>query len=206
MCSKCLEVQEHPGYTIQERREMAVYELLDCIPGEQANREGLIETPSRVARAWQEWTSGYGVDPATVLKQFEDGANGADELVIVHNIPIMSMCEHHLATISGVAHIGYIPNGKVVGLSKLARLAEIFMRRLQVQERLTNQIADALEQHLNPLGVGVLINAAHGCMSSRGVRIHGSSTTTSALRGVLKGEPSARAEFMQLCAMAERKG
>lgn len=182
--------------------EWLIRELLRFI-GEDPKREGLLETPKRVARAWAEWAWGYGQDPKHVLKTFQDGATGANELVIVHNIPIVSKCEHHLADIVGHAHIGYIPNGKIVGLSKLARLSEIFARRLQVQERLTNQIADALQEHLEPTGVGVLIRAHHGCMSTRGVKIHGSTTTTSAMRGVLLTEGSARAEFMSLCKMAE---
>lgn len=173
--------------------------------GEDPDREGLRDTPKRVLKAWKEWASGYKQNPADVLKTFEDGADGVNELVIVHNIPIISKCEHHLADITGHAHIGYIPNGRIVGLSKLARLADVFGRRLQVQERLTNQIADALEATLTPLGVGVLIRAHHGCMSTRGVKIHGSTTTTSAMRGVLLKEASARAEFLDLCKMAERK-
>lgn len=172
--------------------------------GEDPDREGLLETPTRVAKAWKEWASGYGQDPAAVLKTFEDGADGVGELVIVHNIPVISKCEHHLADIVGHAHVGYIPKGRIVGLSKLARLVDIFGRRLQVQERLTNQVADALQEHLDPVGVGVLIRAHHGCMSTRGVKIHGSTTTTSAMRGVLLKEASARAEFLTLCDMAER--
>lgn len=183
--------------------EAAIRELLKHV-GDDPDREGLQETPKRVAKAWREWASGYGMDAKDVLKTFEDGADGTNELVIVHNIPIVSKCEHHLADIVGIAHIGYIPQGKIVGLSKLARLAEVFMRRLQVQERLTNQIADSLVEHLDPIGVGVLIRAHHGCMSTRGVKIHGSTTSTSAMRGVLLKEASARAEFLNLCAMAER--
>lgn len=177
--------------------------LLTAI-GENPDREGLRDTPARVMKAWAEWAEGYRVDPANVLKAFDDGAENVDEMVIVHGIPIVSKCEHHLADIVGTAHIGYIPNGRIVGLSKLVRLAEVFARRLQVQERMTNQIADALDQHLKPLGVGVLVRAAHGCMSTRGVRIHGSSTTTSAMRGVLRTDPAARAEFLGLCEAAER--
>lgn len=172
--------------------------------GEDPDREGLRETPDRVAKAWLDWTAGYGADPGALLKTFADGAQGCDEMVIVHNVPIVSKCEHHLADITGIAHIGYIPNGRVVGLSKLVRLAEVFSRRLQVQERLTNQIADALDTHLAPTGVGVLVRAHHACMSSRGVRVHGSVTTTSAMRGALRNEPAARAEFLALCQMAEK--
>lgn len=171
--------------------------------GEDPKREGLQETPTRFLNAWKEWASGYGVDPAEVLKSFEDGANGYDEMVIVHNVPVVSKCEHHLADIIGHAHVGYIPNGKIVGLSKLARLVEIYSRRLQVQERLTVQIADAIVQHLDPKGVGVVIRASHGCMSTRGVKVHGNATTTSAMRGALFDKREARSEFLHLCKMAE---
>ncbi len=181
-----------------------VTRLLEYI-GEDPNRGGLRETPARVLNAWREdWAWGYSQDPAAVLKTFTDGAHGFDEFVIVHNIPVVSKCEHHLADITGHAHVGYIPNGKIVGLSKLARLVEIYSRRLQVQERLTVQIADCLVENLQPIGVGVLIRAAHACMSTRGVRISGSTTTTSAMRGALMTKPEARKEFMDLCAMAER--
>lgn len=176
-----------------------VLRLLEYI-GEDPTREGLQETPRRVLKAWKEWAKGYGVDPAGILKTFKDGAeNCGDEFVIVRNVPIISKCEHHLADISGVAHIGYIPNGKIVGLSKLARLADMFARRLQVQERLTNEIADALVEHLNPKGVGVVIHAAHACMSTRGVGVQGSITTTSAMRGACLERPEARHEFLTLC-------
>lgn len=187
--------------------ERIVRELLEFI-GEDPGREGLLDTPSRVAKAWLEWTSGYGKDPEAMFKTFdlEDGASSTDEMVILHNIPVVSKCEHHLADIVGIAHVGYIPSKRVLGLSKLARLVEIFARRLQVQERITTSIADALalSPALAPLGVGVLIRAAHHCMSTRGVRIHGSKTTTSAMRGVLLDKPAARAEFIELCKMAEQ--
>lgn len=166
--------------------------------GEDPERGGLRETPRRVAKAWAHWCSGYGKNPADILKVFEDGAEKYDEMVIVKDIPIYSKCEHHLADIFGTATIAYIPNGKIVGLSKLARLADMFARRLQVQERLTNQIADALEEHLQPKGVGVIIRARHMCMESRGICQQGHHTITSALRGVLKDKPEARAEFMEL--------
>lgn len=161
-------------------------------------RGGLQETPARVAKAWRYWTRGYAQDPADVLKVFEDGAEGCDQMVVVRDIPIYSHCEHHLAPIFGTATIAYIPNGRIVGLSKLSRLADIFARRLQVQERLTNQIADALWQHLQPAGVGVVVNARHMCMESRGVCQQGTSTVTSALRGCFKDDPTVRSEFMAL--------
>lgn len=172
--------------------------------GEDPKREGLLETPKRVLKAWGEWASGYGQKAEDILKSFKDGGEKADSLVIVHGIPVISKCEHHLADIIGVAHVGYIPDGKIVGLSKLARITNMHARRLQVQERMTANIADDIDRILKPKGVGVLIRASHGCMSTRGVRIHGSETTTSAMRGVLMHEAPARAEFMQLCDMAER--
>lgn len=163
----------------------------------ETEREGLKETPHRVAKAWKHWCSGYNVDIAALLKVFEDGADNYDQMVIVKDIPIYSKCEHHLADIFGTATIAYIPNGKIVGLSKLSRLADAFARRLQVQERLTSQIADALVEHLQPLGVGVVIKARHMCMESRGICQQGHHTVTTALRGVIKEQPATRAEFMQ---------
>lgn len=171
--------------------------LLYDVIGEE-RREGLEETPKRVVKAWAHWTSGYHVDIAGLLKTFGDGAEGYDEMVVRKKIRIYSHCEHHLAPIIGECTIAYIPNGRVVGLSKLDRLADAFARRLQVQERLTNQIADALMEHLQPKGVGVHINARHMCIESRGVAQHNSDTITSALRGVMKDQPETRAEFMAL--------
>lgn len=174
-----------------------VRRLLQFI-GENPARGGLLETPHRVAKAWGHWTSGYAKDPAKVLKVFEDGADGCDEMVIVKDIPFYTHCEHHLAPFFGTATVAYIPNGKIVGLSKLSRVVDLFARRLQVQERLTNQIADAIEENLQPKGVGVVIRARHLCMESRGICQQGHHTITSALRGVLKSKPEARAEFMAL--------
>lgn len=161
-------------------------------------RPGIEETPERVAKAWEHWTSGYGQDPADVLKCFKDGAEGVDEMVIVRDIPFYSKCEHHLADIFGTATVAYIPDGRVVGLSKLSRVVDIFARRLQVQERLTNQIADALHTHLQPLGVGVILKARHMCMESRGICQQGHYTITSALRGNIKNQADTRAEFIAL--------
>lgn len=201
-----LVLPEHAAIThTPDDHEELIRGLLKFI-GEDPDREGLRETPKRVLKAWAEWAQGYKIDPKDVLKTFEDGAEGYDEFVIVSNIPIISKCEHHLADITGVAHIGYIPNKRIVGLSKLARVADLFARRLQVQERLTGQIANAIDEVLTPLGVGVIIRAAHGCMSTRGVKIHNSVTTTAALRGAVKDKPEARAEFMALCDAAERYG
>lgn len=189
-----------------ENEEVIIKLLLQYI-GEDPNREGLRETPRRVLKAWKEWAQGYAINPKDILKTFVDGSElCGDEMVIVSNIPIISKCEHHLADITGIAHIGYIPNGKIVGLSKLARLADLYARRLQVQERLTNQIADAIVDCLEPKGVGVVVYASHACMSSRGVKVQNSITSTSAMRGALRENPAARAEFMALCAAAEQRG
>lgn len=175
-----------------------IRELLETIIGENSRREGLRDTPLRVVKAWSEWTSGYEVNVPGLLKCFEDGANGCDEMVLVNDIPFYSHCEHHLAPFFGTVSVGYIPQGKIVGLSKLSRLVDAFGRRLQVQERMTNQIADALWENLSPIGVGVVVRARHLCMESRGVRQQGHHTVTSALRGVFKDSQEARAEFMQL--------
>ncbi len=167
--------------------------------GEDPDREGLRETPARVIKAWRHWCGGYDQDPAAVLKTFTDGAEECgDEMVVVRDIQMFSVCEHHMAPFFGVAHIAYIPDKRIVGLSKFARLVEIFARRLQVQERLTNQIANAIEEVLQPIGVGVIIHAKHFCMCSRGVAQQMSTTTTSALRGAIKTKPEARAEFLAL--------
>lgn len=166
--------------------------------GVDQNREGLAETPDRVIKAWREWTSGYRQDPAALLKTFEDGAEGVDEMVIVGPIEFYSHCEHHMAPFFGVAWIGYIPNGKVAGLSKLARVLDVFAKRLQVQERLTNEIANCIDDALNPLGVGVIMRAKHTCMCSRGVNKQLAETTTSAMRGALRHSGEARAEFLAL--------
>lgn len=184
--------------TGRTRIGVAISDLLQIIDP-NPEREGLKETPLRVAKAWQHWTRGYEVDIAKLLStQFKDGSEGYDEMVMVKDIPIYSKCEHHLADIFGTATIAYIPNGTgVLGLSKLSRLADAFSGRLQTQERITAQIADALVEHVKPKGVGVIIKARHMCMESRGICQQGHHTVTSALRGVLlDGTP--RAEFMSL--------
>lgn len=164
----------------------------------KANREGLKETPDRVAKAWLEWTSGYKMDAKSILKTFEDGAEGCDEMVIVKGIPFYSHCEHHLAPIFGTVTIGYLPDKRIVGLSKLPRIVNMFARRLQVQERLTNDIANALMEHLAPRGVAVIVNARHMCMESRGINQPGSSTITSAMLGLFRSDASARQEFLSI--------
>lgn len=183
--------------TVEGSAEDICTRLLQFI-GEDPSREGLAETPRRFLKAWKHFTSGYGMNPADVLKVFQDGAEGVQEMVLVKDIPLFSSCEHHMVPIVGMAHVAYIPNGKIIGLSKIPRLVEIFARRLQVQERLTNQIADALIEHLQPKGVAVLVEARHLCMEARGVERIGTSTTTSALRGCFMDEPAARAEFFSM--------
>lgn len=172
-----------------------VQSLLQFI-GEDASRQGLKETPERFLKALKEWTSGYDVEPASVLKHFEDGAADVNELVIVRDIPVYSMCEHHMAPFFGTAAIGYIPNGRIIGLSKMSRLVDIYARRLQVQERLTNQIADALFEGLKPHGVAVVLSARHMCMESRGIRTPGQKTLTSARRGLMQEDDRYRHEFL----------
>ncbi len=174
-----------------------VRDLLQFV-GENPDREGLQETPVRFLKAWREYTRGYSERPEDILKVFEDGAERVDEMVIVHDIPVYSLCEHHLAPFFGKAHVGYVPDHKILGLSKISRLVEVFSRRLQVQERLTNQIADAMDEHLQPLGVAVVIECRHMCMESRGIRHQGSGTVTSALRGSIKTNPDTRREFLSL--------
>jgi GTP cyclohydrolase I len=181
----------------QARAEKAVRELLLAC-GEDPDREGLAETPARVARAYREMFAGLYMDPDSVLAKTFDESH--EELVLVTDIPMYSYCEHHLLPFHGVAHVGYIPNehGKVTGLSKVARLVDAYAKRPQVQERLTSQIADALVRTLGPRGVIVVIDAEHLCMSMRGVRKPGARTTTSAVRGQFKTSASSRAEALDL--------
>lgn len=177
------------------RAALGVVALLEWI-GENPNREGLIETPRRVVEAYEELTAGYRADVGSILGvTFPDTC---DEMVVVSGIRLVSLCEHHLLPFTGTVVVGYVPNGRVVGLSKIPRMVDALARRLQVQERLTEQIADALVEHLAPLGVGVLIRAHHSCMGLRGAMQPDAIMTTSALRGVLLEKPEARAEFLAL--------
>jgi GTP cyclohydrolase I len=178
----------------QERAEGAIRELLLAL-GEDPDREGLKETPARVARAFKENFEGLWQKPEDVLTTTFD--IGHEELVIIRDIEVFSHCEHHLTPFHGVAHVGYIPSGKITGLSKVARLVDLFARRPQVQERLTTQIADALVEILKPMGVIVIIDCEHLCMSMRGVRKSQARTTTSAVRGVLR-DAATRAEAISL--------
>ncbi|MBQ5823770.1 MAG: GTP cyclohydrolase I FolE [Clostridia bacterium] len=178
------------------RIEAAVRELLYAI-GEDPDREGLIETPNRVARMYEEIYAGLEEDPKKHLKIFTEDNN--DEMVIVRDIPLYSICEHHLIPFIGKAHIAYIPgNGKVIGLSKLARIVNCFAKRPQLQERLTSQVADFLYENLEPQGVAVVVEAEHLCMTMRGARASGSQTRTSAMRGIMRSDARTRAEALSL--------
>jgi GTP cyclohydrolase I len=170
--------------------------LLNYAEPETADREGLADTPARAARAWAELTAGYRVHIPDLFTTFE--SNGFDEMVVVRDLWFYSSCEHHLEAIIGMAHIAYIPDGRIIGLSKLARLVDAYARRLQVQERMTAQIADSIMEHLRPQGTAVILSARHLCMERRGVQKPGAKTITSALRGVMFDKPDTRAEALAL--------
>ena len=175
----------------------AVETLLKYI-GEDITREGLIETPKRVIKSYQEFFKGYEEDPDLILsKTFED-VEGYDEIVLLKNMRLESYCEHHMVPIIGKAHVAYLPNHKVVGISKIARVVDVFAKRLQTQERLTIQIAEAIEKALSPKGVAVIIDSAHQCMTTRGVHKSETSTLTSCMRGVFRANDKSRAELMSL--------
>jgi GTP cyclohydrolase I len=177
--------------------EEAIATLLRYL-GQDLGREGLRGTPRRVVGAWEEHTAGYGEDPAEILGVSFGEIEGYQGMVVLAGIPFVSHCEHHLAPIVGTVDLGYLPDGRVVGLSKLARLVDVFARRLQIQERMTAEIASALETHLRPRGCGVVVRAVHHCMMGRGVRKAGASMRTSDLRGVFRDDPATRAEFERL--------
>lgn len=179
-----------------QKMTAACQTILECI-GEDPNREGLLKTPERWAKALLFMNSGYHKTPEEVTNGavFEENHH---EMVVVRNIDIHSLCEHHMVPFTGRVHIGYIPNGRVLGLSKLARIAELFARRLQVQERLTRQIADAVQETVNPLGVAVVVECTHFCMVMRGVQKTSAVTTTSSVRGCFESNPKTRAEFFSI--------
>lgn len=181
----------------KQEAETAVRTLL-AYAGDDPDREGLLDTPKRVIKAYSEWFGGYGVDPREVLSKTFEERGGYDEIVVLKDISMESHCEHHMVPIVGKIHIAYLPSSRVVGISKLARVAELYSKRLQIQEKLTAQVADAIEECLKPRGVAVVIEAAHLCMTTRGVRKPGVSMLTSAMRGTFRENPSARAEVMKL--------
>ncbi|CAA6820254.1 MAG: GTP cyclohydrolase I (EC type 1 [uncultured Sulfurovum sp.] len=180
----------------QEEFEGAVSKVLELL-GEDPKREGLLKTPSRVAKAWEFLTEGYHEDPEAILnKALFTSSN--DEMVVVRDIEFYSTCEHHMLPIIGRAHVAYIPDGKVVGLSKIPRIVNVFARRLQIQEQMTEQIADAIANTINPKGVAVVVHARHMCMEMRGVQKINSTTVSSALRGLFKSDQRTRSEFYNI--------
>ena len=181
----------------REQAMEAVKTLL-AYTGDDPSREGLIDTPKRVIKAYDEFFAGYNEDPVEVLSRTFEQVEGYDEMVIVKGIRVESHCEHHMVPIIGVAHLGYIPNKKVVGISKLARMVDLFGKRLQTQETMTAQIADTIEKVLNPKGVAVVIDAAHMCMTTRGIHKTETSTVTSRMLGTFRKNANTRAEFMNL--------
>jgi GTP cyclohydrolase I len=186
--------EERPS---QQEAEEAVRTLI-AWAGDNNQREGLLDTPKRVAKAFREWFSGYDEDPQTVLAKTFEEVEDYDEMVLLKNMRFESHCEHHMAPIIGMAHVAYIPDRRVVGISKLARLVDIYARRLQTQETMTAQIADTLQNVLQPKGVAVVVDAMHQCMTTRGVHKSETSTITSRLHGLFKTDPRTRQEFMDL--------
>jgi GTP cyclohydrolase I len=183
----------------RQEAEAAVRTLIQWA-GDDPAREGLRDTPARVARAYEEFFAGYGQDPADILKRTFSEVEGYDEMIVMSDIRFESHCEHHMVPIIGKAHVGYLPDKRVVGISKLARLVEVYARRLQVQEKMTVQIADTLQEILHPRGVAVVIEAAHQCMTTRGVHKPGVGLITSRMVGAFRDDPSTRREFLAVIA------
>lgn len=177
--------------------QLAVAKMIELL-GDNPHRSGMQETPARYIKAMEHYTGGYRINPATLLKEFDDGAENYNQMITVKGIPFWSLCEHHLAPFFGEAVIAYVPNNKIVGLSKLARVVDAYARRFQVQERMTHQIADMLFQVLKPKGVGVMLSCRHSCMESRGIQKAGCVTVTTALKGCMLNEDSARNEFLEM--------
>jgi GTP cyclohydrolase I len=180
----------------REQAEDAVRTLLRWA-GEDPQREGLLDTPRRVAKAYNDWFSGYAIDPEEYLARTFEEVCGYDELIVLRDIEFESHCEHHMAPIIGKAHVGYLPDGKVVGISKLARVVETFARRFQVQEKMTSQIANCIESVLKPRGVGVVVVGAHECMTTRGIHKRGVSMVTSTMLGTFREDARTRSEFLR---------
>ena len=193
---------EYPEpYPVPSRDEaLHAVKTLIAWAGDNPNREGLIDTPKRVVEAYREFFEGYTMDPDEILNRTFEEVEGYDEIVLVKNIRLESHCEHHIVPILGKAHVAYLPDKRVVGISKLARLVDIFGKRLQTQETMTAQIADTIQRVLKPKGVAVIVDAAHQCMTTRGVHKQESSTVTSRMLGLFKDDPRTRAELMSLIA------
>ena len=188
----------------RQQAEEAVRTLI-LWAGDDPSREGLRDTPARVARAYEEFFAGYGQDPAEILKRTFSEVEGYDEMIVMSDIRFESHCEHHMVPIIGKAHIGYLPDHRVVGISKLARLVEVYARRLQIQEKMTVQIADTLQQVLRPKGVAVVIEAAHQCMTTRGVHKPGATLVTSRMLGAFRDDPTTRREFLAIIGRSSRE-
>jgi GTP cyclohydrolase I len=186
-----------PRKPSRKQAEEAVRTLL-LWAGEDTRREGLVDTPARVARAYEDWFSGYKEDPVNFLERTFEEVEGYDEMIVLRNIEFESHCEHHMAPIIGHAHVGYLPNNKVVGISKLARVVEAFARRFQVQEKMTAQIANCIQDVLDPKGVGVVIEASHQCMTTRGVHKSNVTMVTSQMLGLFRKDARTRAEFLRM--------
>ncbi len=184
--------------------EAAVRTLLSWA-GEDPKREGLLETPKRVAEAYRDWFSGYAIDPRDYLQRTFEEMAGYDEMIVLRDIEFESHCEHHMAPIIGKAHVGYLPTSKVVGISKLARVVDVFARRFQVQEKMTAEIARCIDEVLQPRGVGVVIEATHECMTTRGVHKRGVSMITSKMLGAFRDDARTRSEFLTFIDIRERK-
>mgnify|MGYP001346558604 FL=1 len=187
----------------REQAEKAVKTLIEWA-GDNPDREGLIETPKRVVKAYEQFFEGYDLDPEEILTKTFEEVEGYDEMVIVKDIRLESHCEHHIVPILGKAHIGYIPNNRVVGISKLARIVDVFGKRLQTQETMTSQIANVIQKVLDPKGVAVVIDASHQCMTTRGVHKPESSTVTSAMKGVFKENAVTRNEFLSFVTLPKK--
>lgn len=186
-----------PRRPSRKKAEEAIETLL-LWAGEDPRREGLIDTPKRVAAAYEDWFSGYSDDPVSALQRTFEEVEGYDEMIVLRDISFESHCEHHMAPIIGIAHVGYLPNDKVVGISKLARVVETFARRFQVQEKMTAQIAHCIKEVLNPKGVGVVVEAVHQCITTRGIHKSGVSMVTSQMLGTFRQDARTRAEFLRM--------
>ncbi len=188
---------EHPGRPSRAEAEAAIRTLIQWA-GDDPAREGLLDTPARVARSYEDFFRGYGEDPEAILTRTFEEIEGYDEMVILRDIRLESHCEHHMVPIIGVAHVAYLPNRRVVGISKLARVVDAYAKRLQIQEKLTAQIANTINEVLQPRGVAVVIEAGHECMSTRGVHKTGVAMVTSRMLGAFRDDPSTRREFLSM--------